>query len=206
MHGEGGSPAKADDVDVLVEQQEELLSAFDLPAYESASEIAGITANLIDNGATIQLGLAELSPSIAKALAQKTDLGVHTEILTDDLMELVSRGVVTNRHKTLNEGKVIASGAIGTGSWCFSVPEKQSMDVTEIIGSKGRISFSFFSNSVLHIETDTMVENFDLPNPPHVHQPLVELVVQELRGEGKCPSTGETGLRATQLMDIITNK
>ena len=103
-----------DDVRVIVEQEEELLSAFDLPEYESASEIAAITSNLIDDGTTIQLGLAELSKPIARALAEKNDLGVHTEILTDDLMELVSLGVVTNRHKTLNEGKVIASSAIGS--------------------------------------------------------------------------------------------
>jgi acyl-CoA hydrolase len=103
-----------DDVSVILEQEEELLTAFDLPSYESASEIADIAANLIDDGATIQLGLAELSQPIARALASKMDLGVHTEILTDDLMELVSQGVVTNRHKKLNEGKVIASGAIGS--------------------------------------------------------------------------------------------
>jgi len=102
------------EVDLIVEQEEELLSAFNLPAYESAAAIAGTTANLIDDGATLQLGLAELSQPIAKALAQKNDLGVHTEILTDDLMELVARGVVTNRHKMLNEGKVVASGAIGS--------------------------------------------------------------------------------------------
>ena len=110
----GHSYIHLDDVDVIVEQEEELLSAFNLPVYESASEIAGITANLIDDGATLQLGLAELSQPIAKALAKKNDLGVHTEILTDDLMDLVSLGVVTNRYKTLNEGKVVASGAIGS--------------------------------------------------------------------------------------------
>ena len=93
----GHSYIHLDDVDVIVEQEEELLSAFNLPVYESASEIAGITANLIDDGATLQLGLAELSQPIAGALAKKNDLGVHTEILTDDLMDLVSRGVVTNR-------------------------------------------------------------------------------------------------------------
>lgn len=98
------------------------------------------------------------------------------------------------------------SGVLGTGSWCFTVPEKQSMDVTEIIGSKGRISFSFFSNTVLHVETETMVENFDIPHPPHVHQPLVELMVKDLRGEGTCPSTGETGMRSTQLMDEIVGR
>ena len=110
----GHSYIHLDDVDVIVEQEEELLSAFNLPVYESASEIAGITANLIDDGATLQLGLAELSQPIAKALAKNNDLGVHTEILTDDLMHLVSQGVVTNRYKTLNEGKVVASGAIGS--------------------------------------------------------------------------------------------
>jgi len=98
------------------------------------------------------------------------------------------------------------SGLMGTGSWCFTVPEKQTSDVTEIIGSKGRISFSFFSNTVLHIETETMVENFDIPHPNHVHQPLVDLVVKELRGEGICPSTGETGMRASMLMDKIVGK
>jgi predicted dehydrogenase len=98
------------------------------------------------------------------------------------------------------------SGVIGTGSWCFTVPERQVADVTEIIGSKGRISFSFFSNNVVHVETETMVENFEIPKPEHVHQPLVELVVQELRGEGKCPSTGETGMRASMWMDKIAGK
>lgn len=104
------------DVDMVVEKEEELLSAFDFPDYESADEIASITANLVGDGSTIQLGLAELSQSIAKALAKKNDLGVHTEVLTDDLMKLVSDGVVTNRYKSLNEGKLIASGAIGSKS------------------------------------------------------------------------------------------
>jgi acyl-CoA hydrolase len=110
----GHSFIHLNDVDVIVEQEEELLNAYDLPEYESATEIAGITANLVDDGCTIQLGLAELSQPIARALAEKNDLGVHTEILTDDLMELVFRGVVTNRYKGVNEGKLVASGAIGS--------------------------------------------------------------------------------------------
>ncbi len=110
----GHSFIHLNDVDVIVEHEEELLSAYDLPEYESAADIANITANLVDDGATVQLGLAELSRPIAEALADKNDLGVHTEILTDDLMELLSKGVVTNRYKNLNEGKLIASGAIGS--------------------------------------------------------------------------------------------
>ncbi len=110
----GHSFINMDEVDVIVEHEEELLSSFSLPVYGPAPDIAAITANLVDDSATIQLGLAELSRPIAKALAEKNELGVHTEILTDDLMELITQGVVTNRSKTLNEGKVIASGAIGS--------------------------------------------------------------------------------------------
>jgi predicted dehydrogenase len=98
------------------------------------------------------------------------------------------------------------SGVMGTGSWCFTVPEKQAMDVTEIVGSNGKISFSFFSNTVLHVETETMVEDFDIPHPQHVHQPLVDLIVKDLKGEGKCPSTGKSGKRASSLMDQIVGK
>ena len=121
-------------------------------------------------------------------------------------------GVATNQAGLYPSDDVVSaafqfeSGVVGTGSWCFTIPEKQSMDVCELIGSKGRISFSFFSNTVLHVETETMVENFNIPHPAHVHQPLVNLVVKDLRGEGICPSTGETGLRATLLMDDITRK
>ena len=116
------------DVDMIVEKQEELLSAFDLPNYESADEIASITANLVSDGSTIQLGLAELSQSIAKALGKKNDLGVHTEILTDDLMQLVSNGVITNRDKGLNEGKLIASGAIGSKEFYQSLDNNVAVE------------------------------------------------------------------------------
>ena len=112
----GHSFIHLNDLDVIVEHEEELLNAYDLPEYESAAAISTITANLIEDGSTIQLGLAELSQPIARALEEKNDLGVHTEIITDDLMKLLSKGAVTNRYKGLNEGKLIASGAIGSKS------------------------------------------------------------------------------------------
>lgn len=110
----GHSFIHLNDVDLIVEQEEELLSAFKLPEYEAAAEIAAITAKLVGDGSTIQLGLAELSRPIARALSNSNDLGVHTEIMSDELMELVSRGVVTNRYKGFNDGKLLASGAIGS--------------------------------------------------------------------------------------------
>jgi RimJ/RimL family protein N-acetyltransferase len=55
-----------------------------------------------------------LTGAIARALNVKNDLGVHTEIVTDDLVELITNGVVTNKYKGINEGKLLASGAIGS--------------------------------------------------------------------------------------------
>ena len=79
--------------------------------------------------------------------------------------------------------------------------------IISIIGAFiGTLIASFFSNTILHVETETMVEDFDIPHLPHVHQPLVDLVVKELRGEGTCPSTGETGMRSSLLMDKIIGK
>jgi acyl-CoA hydrolase/ribosomal protein S18 acetylase RimI-like enzyme len=124
----GHSFINLNDVDVVVEMEEELLSAFKLPEYESAAEIAGVTANLIEDGSTIQLGLAELSQPIANALAEKNDLGVHTEILTEDLMELVAQGVVTNRCKALNAGKLVASGAIGSQEFYQSLHNNVALE------------------------------------------------------------------------------
>ena len=114
VHGHGF--IHLNDVDIIVEKEEELLSAFKLPEYEAADEIAAITAQLVGDGCTIQLGLAELSRPIAQALSSLNDLGVHTEIVSDELMEMVSQGVVTNRYKGFNDGKLLASGAIGSSN------------------------------------------------------------------------------------------
>jgi acyl-CoA hydrolase/RimJ/RimL family protein N-acetyltransferase len=103
-----------DEVDIIVEHEEELLSVFELPEYPQADHIARVTASLIKDGSTVQMGLGILSRAIAQALAEKNDLGVHTEFLTDDLMELAQQGVITNRFKGINEGKLVAGGAIGT--------------------------------------------------------------------------------------------
>ncbi len=98
------------------------------------------------------------------------------------------------------------SGVLGTGNWCFTVNAAQRLDRSEIIGTAGKISFSFFGSSIITVETpDGMVE-YDIPQPPHVQQPLIQSIVQELRGEGKCPSSGKTAARANLILDWITGK
>jgi predicted dehydrogenase len=96
------------------------------------------------------------------------------------------------------------SGVLGNGSWCFTVNKEQDVDETQLIGSDGRISFSFFGKHPIKLERADNSEEYDIPYPEHVQQPLIDLIVKELRGKGKSPATGISGARASWLLDLIT--
>ena len=110
----GQSFIHVNDVNVFVEHDEELLTIGEAPELESANTIGSIIARLIEDGSTIQIGLGTTSQAVLMAMADKNDLGIHTQYLTDDIMHLISRGVITNRKKGFNEGKLVASSAIGS--------------------------------------------------------------------------------------------
>ncbi|MFZ0728337.1 MAG: GNAT family N-acetyltransferase [Desulfobacterales bacterium] len=112
----GRSFVHVNDVDVIVEQDESLLTIGAAADSPQANIIAKHIARLVDDGSTIQIGLGTTPQAVMLALAEKNDLGIHTQYLTDEIMHLVARGVVTNRKKGVNEGKVIASAAIGSES------------------------------------------------------------------------------------------
>jgi predicted dehydrogenase len=97
-----------------------------------------------------------------------------------------------------------ASGVLGTASWNFSSLVKE--DVLEFTGTAGRVSLNFFASDPLKLETEKGVELIDVPTPPHVAQPLIQTIVDELLGRGKCPSTGESGRRAQAVMDAVLSE
>ena len=110
----GRSFIHVNDVDMIVEYDEELLTIDTSLESHQANIIASYIARLIDDGSTIQIGMGTTPQAIMLALSEKNDLGIHTQFLTDDIMHLVARGVITNRKKGLNDGKIIASTAIGS--------------------------------------------------------------------------------------------
>ena len=110
----GRSFVHVDEVDAIVEQDEDLIAADPPVESESANMIARHVARLIDDGTTIQIGMGTTPQAVMLALSEKNDLGVHTQYLTDEIMHLVARGVITNRKKGFNEGKLVASTAIGS--------------------------------------------------------------------------------------------
>ena len=93
------------------------------------------------------------------------------------------------------------SGAVATGIWSFAA--WGDAERAAIVGSQGRIEFSFFEPEPVCLYTAAGVEVFDLPNPPHVQQPLIQTVVDELLGRGECPSTGRSAARTNWAMDQI---
>ena len=110
----GRSFIHVNEVDVIVEHEEPLLTIGEPPNVVSAMRIAEHVAGLIDDGSTLQMSLGASPKAIMAALSSKNDLGVHSQFLTDSIMNLVAQGVVTNRNKGFIPEKLVASGAIGS--------------------------------------------------------------------------------------------
>lgn len=93
------------------------------------------------------------------------------------------------------------SGVLGTGSWLFGAPEAR--EDTVVIGTQGTITFSSFRAEPIRIARGDEVSYLPIQDPPHVHQPLIESIMAELRGGPACMSTGISGARTNQVMDAI---
>ncbi len=92
-----------------------------------------------------------------------------------------------------------ASGVVGTGIWNFNAPH--SHDEIVVTGTAGELRTPVFGDADVALSRNGRTERFPFDRPPHVHQPLVQAIVDELRGRGRSPSTGETGARTSWVMD-----
>ncbi len=81
---------------------------------ELANRIAGYIADLIPDGATMQTGIGAIPDAVLGFLKDKKDLGIHTELFSDGVIDLIDEGVINNARKTLHPGKVVAGFIIGT--------------------------------------------------------------------------------------------
>jgi acyl-CoA hydrolase len=84
------------------------------PIDDVCREIGRNVASLIPDGATLQLGIGKIPDATLAALTDRSDLGVHTEMLSDGVMQLAEAGVITGRRKTLLPGKIVTSFVMGT--------------------------------------------------------------------------------------------
>ena len=95
---------------------------YDIPELPMADEgdaeivqkVAGHVAGLIPDGATMQLGIGGIPDAVLKYLFDKKDLGIHTELFSDGVIDLVNAGVLTNARKSLHPGKIVSGFILGT--------------------------------------------------------------------------------------------
>lgn len=141
------------------------------------------------------------------------DLAPHTLDILDFLLGEITdaKGFSANLGQfyevkdTISAILKFKSGIIGSGRWCFVTSAQTDVDSIIITGTKGEIRFSTFAFSPILLLSDTVSESFDIPSPEHIQQPLIQTIVEELRGVGKCPSTGVSGARTSRVMDLILN-
>jgi predicted dehydrogenase len=93
----------------------------------------------------------------------------------------------------------LQGGTLGTGIWNFNAAEKT--DVMTFIGSEGELRTPIFSDTDVVVTRGAERRVIEVRNPPHVHQPLIQTIVDEMHGRGRCESTGETGARTSWVLD-----
>jgi len=111
---QGRSNLHVNDINIFVEYDEDLRAIGQYPGVEAADNIARYVSRLVDDGSTMQMALGATSDANITALMEKNDLGIHTQYVTNTIMKLMAMGVVTNRKKGFNDGKIICSNALGT--------------------------------------------------------------------------------------------
>ena len=139
------------------------------------------------------------------------DLASHQLDLLDYLLGPVAsaQGQASNQaglypaEDTVSAVFGFASGAMGSGLWCFAAGAQQRTDRMEIIGSLGSITCSTFANAPVQLRTASGLEEFPCTTPDAVQLPLVQTVVDELLGLDRCPSTGESAARTSRVLDQI---
>ncbi len=110
----GDSFVSVFDLDVLVPVDEPLVEMNAPVITETSRAIGGNIASLVDDGSTIEMGIGRIPHAVLEFLGGKKDLGIHTEMVTDAVIDMIESGIITGAQKTTDRGKVVTSFAMGT--------------------------------------------------------------------------------------------
>ncbi|MBS4536741.1 acetyl-CoA hydrolase/transferase family protein [Clostridium sp. D2Q-14] len=102
------------DLDYIVENSHPVIELTPGKIREVEKKIGKYCASLIDDGSTLQLGIGSIPDAVLLFLKDKKDLGIHSEMISDGVVELVESGVITNKKKTIHPGKSVATFLMGS--------------------------------------------------------------------------------------------
>jgi acyl-CoA hydrolase len=145
------------DIDVLVERDDRLIEMPDPVPSDAERRVAEQVAALIPDRATVQLGVGTLPAAVAFALSNHRELGVHSGVVSDVLVDLVEKGIVTNAHKGRDGGKTVTGGLFGTRRLREFAERSGSIDMRSVeythhIGVTASLSQFHTINSVIEID------------------------------------------------------
>jgi acyl-CoA hydrolase len=110
----GDAMISIDEIDLFVEDDSTLYAHDMAPLTETDIQIGKNVAELVEDGACLQMGIGGIPNAVLAQLGNHKDLGVHTEMFADGILPLVEKGVVTGKHKAIDKGKMVASFLMGT--------------------------------------------------------------------------------------------
>ncbi|HZY03216.1 MAG TPA: acetyl-CoA hydrolase/transferase C-terminal domain-containing protein [Anaeromyxobacteraceae bacterium] len=113
-HTHGNSMVPFDRLEAFVHTDRPLGEAEAVEATETEGRIGEIIAGLVEDGATLQMGIGGIPNAVMSRLGDKHELGVHTEMFSDGVIDLVEAGVITNRHKKVHPGRTTTSFVWGS--------------------------------------------------------------------------------------------
>src|SRR5574344_98333 len=123
-----------------------------------------------------------------------------------------ARGITANRkmlykaEDTVDAVFEFENGIPGSGSWCFVAHESAKEDRIELVGDKGKISFSVFNYDPISLYTTEGMQHITVPNPPYVQYPLIKNVIEHLQGISVCTCTSVSATPVNWAMDRILGK
>ena len=111
---QGDSFLNVYDIDLLVPVDVPLLEVEPSELDEVTRRIGEYVAALVEDGSTLEVGIGRIPQAVLEFLSEKKDLGIHTEMFTDRIIDLIEQGTITGARKTLDTNKVVASFCLGT--------------------------------------------------------------------------------------------
>ena len=111
----GDTLISVDQIDKMVIVETPVIEYFHPMVEDAVSEkIARYVARIIEDGSTLQIGLGRIPNQMLRYLTNRRALGIHSDVITDPIVDLVEQGVITGEAKTLHKGKIVASYCMGT--------------------------------------------------------------------------------------------
>ena len=128
----GGARIHLDHISAIVEEDSPIPEVFAPKIGELEMQIGRHVASLVEDGATLQIGIGAIPEAALLCLHEKKDLGIHSEMFSDGVVTLAQAGVITNRRKTLNPDKFVATFLMGTRrlyDWAQNNPALEMLPV-----------------------------------------------------------------------------